>query len=365
MSPRPLPNESARTGDAAAQPTLRDGEVVLRPWRLADVDDARLQHDEQIAHWFGFSGVIPSREAHQQAVQQWHADYADGRRVVNFLVEHRGQVAGTVEVKAGGAGNGELSWAVFPEHRRRGVGVRAVRLLIDYCFTELRMHRVVAHVEPDNLASIRTAGRAGLRREGVARGLEECRGQRRDYVQLARLATDAEPDSRDGFLAVLDAGLPTKRVITQGLIRNQRGELLLCELTYKREWDLPGGVVDPLESPALALVREVAEELRVDVRPTRLAAVNWLPPYRAWQDAMLFVFELALDGVEPSELEDRALLQPREIRALHWCMPQEVERHAAPYVTRHLASIADEESAARAEGRATRTLYLEDGREPG
>jgi len=86
-------------------------------------------------------------------------------------------------------------------------------------------------------------------------------------VQLARLATDPEPTTRDGFIGVLNAGLPTKRVIAQGLIRNSDNEILLCELTYKREWDLPGGVVDPHESPAQAVAREIAEEMQVEVSP--------------------------------------------------------------------------------------------------
>lgn len=52
------------------------------------------------------------------------------------------------------------------------------------------------------------------------------------------------------FIARLNERLPTKRVIAQGTLCNERGEVLLCELTYKREWDLPGGVVDKFESPA-------------------------------------------------------------------------------------------------------------------
>ena len=52
---------------------------------------------------------------------------------------------------------------------------------------------------------------------------------------------------------MLNAKLPTKRNIAQGLLRNERGEILLCQLTYKAEWDLPGGVIAPNESPTTAL----------------------------------------------------------------------------------------------------------------
>jgi RimJ/RimL family protein N-acetyltransferase/ADP-ribose pyrophosphatase YjhB (NUDIX family) len=333
-----------------SQPVLRDGDVTLRSWTFDDVD-ARLQHDVEIAHWFGFPAVIPPEENQRQAIERWHRDYADDRKVVSFVLEHHGLVAGTVEVRQRGNGNGELSWAVFPDHRGQGVATRGLRLLIRYAFEELGLHRLTAYIEPDNRASLRTAGRVGLRREGIVRAAEECRGERRDHVQVARLATDPEPTSREGFIAVLNAGLPTKRVIAQGLIRNSADEILLCELTYKQEWDLPGGVVDPHESPAHAVVREIREELQVEVSPRSLVAVNWLPPWRGWDDASLFVFDLGVND----DVIARARLEPRELRGLHWCTLDQVERRAAPYVTRMLRRLAQQ-----SEG----TAYLEDGVDP-
>ena len=286
-------------------------------------------------------------------------EQAHVRNAVRFVVEHRGQVAGTVEVRQTGGGNGELSWTVFPGHRGQGMAARAVRLLIRYAFDELGLHRVAAYVDPQDGASLRTAGRAGLRREGLVRASEEKGGesssepgaQRQDRVQVARLATDPEPTSRDGFIGVLNAGLPTKRLIAQGLIRNNANEILLCELTYKQEWDLPGGVVDPHESPAHAVSREIREELQVEVLPQSLVAVNWLPRWRGWDDAVLFVFDLGVDD----RVIARAHLEPLELRSLHWCTLGEVERRAAPYVTRMLNRLAHV-----TEG----TAYLEDGTDP-
>jgi 8-oxo-dGTP pyrophosphatase MutT (NUDIX family) len=275
--------------------------------------------------------------------------------VVSFLIEHRGRVAGTVEVRQEGHSNGELSWTVFPDHRSQGVGTRAVRLLIRYAFQELGLHRVAALVERDDRASLRIAGRVGLRREGIMRGVRSDSvargGQRRDRVQLARLATDPEPTSGVGFIGVLNAGLPTKRLIAQGLIRNSAKEILLCELTYKPEWDLPGGVVDPNESPAQAVIREVQEEMQVEVSPRSLLAVNWLLPWRGWDDATLFVFDLGVDD----DVIARARLEPRELLALHWCSLDEAERRAAPYLTRLLRRLAQQTDG---------TAYLEDGADP-
>ena len=359
-SPR-VPNVSAPA--VPPQPTLRDGEVVLRPWTLDDDEAFLLQQHHAVAHGFGFASVIAPAADQLQAIEQRQRGYADSRRVVGFLVEYQGRVAGAVEVRQSGDGNGELSWVVFPDHRGQGVGTRAVRLLIRYAFDELGLRRVAAHAEPDDRASLQIAGRAGLRREGLVRGAVraardhtaegrgERLGERRDLVQLARLANDPEPTSREGFIGLLNAGLPTKRVIAQGLIRNDADEILLCELTYKQDWDLPGGVVDPHEAPAHAVVREIREEMQVDVFPRSLAAVNWLPPWHGWDDATLFVFDLGVDN----DVIGRAHLEPRELRSLHWCTLDEVELRAAPYVTRMLRRLAQQTAG---------TAYLEDGADP-
>jgi 8-oxo-dGTP pyrophosphatase MutT (NUDIX family) len=168
------------------------------------------------------------------------------------------------------------------------------------------------------------------------------------------VAESTQDRARAEFLAHLNATLPTKRVIAQGVIRDGAGSVLLCELTYKLEWDLPGGVVDPSESPAQTVVREVREELGVGLVPRALLAVNWLPRYRQWDDALLLVFDL---GTVP-DLVERAVLERREIRAVHWCVPQDLDDHAAPYVARHLRAVLAADPSAG-------PIYLEDGSRPG
>ncbi len=153
-------------------------------------------------------------------------------------------------------------------------------------------------------------------------------------------------------IAVLNARLPKKRNIAQGLLRNPAGQVLLCELTYKKEWDLPGGVVDPGEPPAVTVVREVREELGIAVTAGGLVAVNWLPPWRGWDDAHLFLFDLGVH--ETGELDPARFLR-REIAGVHWVEPARAVRHVAPYTARMLEVTAT----------AGRTLYLENSEPTG
>jgi len=335
-------------GGVTDQPTLRDGELVLRPWRLEDSEATRHLHDDEIARWFDFPTRAPSPEEHRSWIERTGSEWAEQARAT-FLVEWRGRAAGSVDVRLQDQGVGVLSWVVYAPFRGRGLGWRAVRLLVEWSFDALDLQRVEAHVNPGNRASVRTALRAGLRKEGLLRGNTTLAGVTQDTLVLGRRRGDAHPDSREGFTAMLDSTLPTKRAIAQGVLRSTSGEILLCELVYKREWDLPGGVVDRDESPAACVVREVREELDLTVTAGRLLAVNWLPPLLGWADATVFVFDL---GTLDAELVERGRLQQREIRAVHWTGPADWAGRVAPYNERLLTTL---------HRHTGDTLYLEDG----
>ena len=81
-----------------------------------------------------------------------------------------------------------------------------------------------------------------MRREGVARGVTVS-GRPTDLVVHARLATDPPLGEGNGFRGILNSFLPRKRLIGQMLMRDPVDRVLMCQLTYKSDWDLPGGVM--------------------------------------------------------------------------------------------------------------------------
>lgn len=255
-----------------------------------------------------------------------------------FTVERGGVAVGAIELQRSDDAAAWLRWQFEPDLLVGDGGLRAVRLLIGHAFGHLGIARVAAHMDPADAPSLRLAARAGLRREGIARGHGLRDGQRVDEIVVGRLASDPEPASADGFRAVLNAGLPLKRVIAQGLLRDPTGRVLLCELTYKHDWDLPGGVVEPYESPRDCVVREVAEELGIQLTAGELVTVDWLPPWAGWDDACLFMFDL---GVVAADLVRSMRLEPREIAAVHWAGPDQVRARCRPQVADRLELVAD------------------------
>jgi RimJ/RimL family protein N-acetyltransferase/8-oxo-dGTP pyrophosphatase MutT (NUDIX family) len=336
------------------QPELTDGVVVLRPWREEDIEEALAGHDELIAHWFGFPETAPTPEQHRKAIERWHEGYADQRRLVGFVVEHEGRMVGAVDVRKVGEATGELSWTLYAGQRGKGYATRAVRLLSDYAIDVLGLGRVEAKVEPGNEKSMRVATRAGLRREGVRRvppGSGD-RAETTEYVVLARLATDEPVSDPRGFRSLLNSFLPRKRAISQMLVRDPEDRVLLCRLTYKNDWDLPGGVVEVGESPQEAVSREVKEELGLDIGAGALLLTDWLPPWSGWDDALCLVFD---GGVRDASIVRDAVLQVREIRSAQFCTMEEVREHCADFTARRIA-------AALARVRGSGPAYTESGR---
>jgi GNAT superfamily N-acetyltransferase len=58
-----------------------------------------------------------------------------------------------------------LFYAVSPDYRRNGYATEAARALIDYAFQHLRLKRVIAETDYDNIASIGVMRKLGMRVE--------------------------------------------------------------------------------------------------------------------------------------------------------------------------------------------------------
>jgi RimJ/RimL family protein N-acetyltransferase/ADP-ribose pyrophosphatase YjhB (NUDIX family) len=291
----------------------------------------------------------------------------DDPQHLRFRVESGGAVVGEVALLLLEDLVGQLTWSTDPGQRRRGLATRAVRLLTRHAITDQQLARVQAYVDPSDVASLRIAGRSGLRREGVLRGLRSARGglrphhgqardheaDRTDLVVFARLAEDPEPHEPEGFRALLNAGLPRKRVIAQLAVRDHEHRLLLCQLSYKPDWDLPGGVVEVGESPRLAATREIQEELALSVDAGDLLLVDWLPAWSGWDDACTLVFD---GGVHAAGLTDSIVPEPREIRTAEFCDPDQIRERCAPQTVRRALAALDSTSG--------HVRYLESGATP-
>ncbi|MDO4411924.1 NUDIX hydrolase [Cutibacterium sp.] len=213
---------------------------------------------------------------------------------------------------------------------------RAISLASDDAILGHDVRRLEARVAVDDKEVIHALHRAGYRREGRLRQARSADNGWVDEFVYSRLATD-EIYTRTGHTGMLDSVLPTKRVISHVLVRDEKGRVLLCETTYKPDWELPGGVVEPVESPHAGAIRECQEELGVTLDiPATPVLIDWMPPALGWSDAIEFIYDAGV--VDPSHT---AVMTPAdgEIGHLHWVDPDDVSEHVTALSARRIAAM--------------------------
>ncbi|MDI6098181.1 NUDIX hydrolase [Actinoplanes sp. NEAU-A12] len=145
----------------------------------------------------------------------------------------------------------------------------------------------------------------------------------------------------------------TPRVAAGALFVDDQGGVLMLRPTYKAYWDIPGGYVEEGETPLNACVREVQEELGLQVAIESLLAVDWAPnPDEG--DKVLFVF----DGghLRPEQL---AAIQFEDGEISQWAF---VDQERLDEVT--IPRLARRVRAALSARRSAQTVYLQDGAAP-
>ncbi|MEU0962051.1 NUDIX hydrolase [Micromonospora aurantiaca (nom. illeg.)] len=89
----------------------------------------------------------------------------------------------------------------------------------------------------------------------------------------------------------------TPRVAAGALFFDDEGRVMLVRPSYKKHWDIPGGYVEPGESPRAACVREVREELGLTPALGPMLVVDWAPAEHEG-DKLLFIFDGGSLGAE-------------------------------------------------------------------
>ena len=149
---------------------LRTERLLIRPCRVEDAEALfALRSRPEVAMW-----------AHSVPVDLdgWRERFRDPAIAPHVLtVERDGQVIGELMayVRDGAAqkevshhaaaSDAELGWLIAPEHQGQGLATEAGRALVELCFSQLGVRRVVAATFEANRPSWRVMERIGMRLE--------------------------------------------------------------------------------------------------------------------------------------------------------------------------------------------------------
>jgi ribosomal-protein-alanine N-acetyltransferase len=112
-----------------------------------------------------------------------------------FIIEHRGQLAGQLNVSSvsyGSLSSATIGYWVSERFAGLGLTPTAVALATDYCFFTVGLHRMEICIRPENEPSLRVTEKLGFRYEGLRRRYIHINGDWRDHFCFA-LTSDEVP----------------------------------------------------------------------------------------------------------------------------------------------------------------------------
>lgn len=177
-------------------PPLRDGVIAVRPFRPDDVEAiVAACQDPDTQRWIPMIPIpytiADARRYVMMTLQAWH----DGTTAEFAIVDAQTDLLlGSIGLHIGpNPRRFAMGYWVAPEARRRGVAVRAVRLVASWGFERLHIQRLALWTLPGNVASQAVAEKAGFRYEGLARNWETDRDDRpTDALMFALTPEDLE-----------------------------------------------------------------------------------------------------------------------------------------------------------------------------
>jgi ribosomal-protein-alanine N-acetyltransferase len=169
--------------------------VVLRVPQMTDFDEWATLREASRSFLAPWEPTWPtddlSRSAFRRRLKRYSEDQRSDLAYPFFIFRSEDQVLvgglTLANIRRGVAQTGNLGYWMGAAYARRGYMTAAVRALIPFSFSTLKLHRIEAACIPSNLASIRLLEATGFEREGYAREYLCINGTWQDHLLYARL----------------------------------------------------------------------------------------------------------------------------------------------------------------------------------
>lgn len=272
--------KSSRKPKAAAFEPLKTQRLTLRPLHPKDAEALhRLVNDWEVTRTLAEIPYPYPRALADEWIASTVSELADGSAYHLAITGKEGRketLVGVIGLRVDTAKRaGRLGYWVGRAYWKHGVATEAAKRLTSWGFANLPLDLIAAEVTDGNDGSIRVLRRVGFREVGS--GVRSSLTTRDEHtvrvfeatrddifgVPEAPVAVGAAPDSKPLLLVAACALVDVDgRVL---LARRPEGKKMAGL------WEFPGGKLNPGETPEAALIRELKEELGIDVAAACLA----------------------------------------------------------------------------------------------
>lgn len=170
--------------------TTNRKKVYLREPTAEDFDELAALYTSSRRLHRGLVSPNFSREDFDDLLVRNKGDYYK-----SFLicVSETDEIAGTItlsQIFRKAFCNAYLGYLLGEKYTGKGFMTEAVRLILNYAFQHLKLHRVEANVQPHNTPSINVLKRCGFTKEGFSRKYLKISGKWRDHERWAVIKED-------------------------------------------------------------------------------------------------------------------------------------------------------------------------------
>jgi RimJ/RimL family protein N-acetyltransferase len=95
-----------------------------------------------------------------------------------------------------GTHEAEIGYELDPNHWKHGYATETARVIVDFCFTHLHLHRIWAHCVADNTGSAHVLEKLGLQLEGRQRDKEHYKDRYWDMLLYAVLRKEWQQQTK-------------------------------------------------------------------------------------------------------------------------------------------------------------------------
>jgi len=175
---------------ATVIPTLREGDITIRPIRLRDarpLERELLENRTWLRKWEATSPTGPMNFDVRASIRNLQSNARQGYGLP-FVIEYQGELAGQLNVSSityGSLSSATIGYWVSERFAGKGLTPTAVALATDYCFFTIGLHRMEICIRPENEPSLRVTEKLGFRYEGLRRRYIHINGDWRDHFCFA------------------------------------------------------------------------------------------------------------------------------------------------------------------------------------